>query len=574
MGVDGIRVAGYRSLGREPEELSDLGKVNVIIGKNNSGKSNIISFLYRLPRLLATPVHHDLPATNDQSKKEFDALYDLNRTDNVQQIKFQIQAKPDSSYSGNLYQALSNILPDIPQKFPQWNGTFWLPYVVTKLERGVAEIDKELLKRTLRAAYSDPETDVITARHCNYRGGAPEKRIEDIAGKLDLRGHFSLKVQVIPAYRKVTADETSWELSGAGLVRKLNQLEHPKIGYEQDRERFELINTFVRDILGERSARLEIPYTLDQIYVEMDGKRLPLDNLGTGVHQVIILAAAVTLFEKTLVCIEEPEIYLHPDLQKKFMNYIAQKTDNQYLVTTHSNAVFDCGDLNIYHCRMEQEKSRFTLVSSTLDKWTILDELGCRASDIIQTNCIVWVEGPSDRIYINKWIREVAPELREGLNYSIMFYGGRLLSHLTADEQEVSEFIKLGRLNRNTAIVMDSDKLARQTSLNATKKRVREEIQKNRGFCWVTAGREIENYVHKEVMHKVIRQCYPKCLPASWGQYEKVTTYQLDGEEKDIDKVRVAKTVDALPTDLSVLDLSKQVQSLVSFIKRSNQVPT
>ncbi|ROT43839.1 hypothetical protein CHR62_15615 [Pusillimonas sp. NJUB218] len=33
---------------------------------------------------------------------------------------------------------------------------------------------------------------------------------------------------------------------------------------------------------------------------------------------------------------------------------------------------------------------------------------------------------------LKHWIAAVAPELVEGLHYSIMFYGGRLLSHLSA----------------------------------------------------------------------------------------------------------------------------------------------
>ena len=33
----------------------------------------------------------------------------------------------------------------------------------------------------------------------------------------------------------------------------------------------------------------------------------------------------------------------------------------------------------------------------------LVDDLGIKASDILQSNGIIWVEGPSDRIYINKF---------------------------------------------------------------------------------------------------------------------------------------------------------------------------
>ncbi|MEZ4770015.1 MAG: hypothetical protein R2844_16480, partial [Caldilineales bacterium] len=74
-----------------------------------------------------------------------------------------------------------------------------------------------------------------------------------------------------------------------------------------------------------------------------------------------------------------------------------------------------------------------------------------RASDILQANCIIWVEGPSDRIYLKHWLRTIAPELDEGIQFSIMFYGGRLLSHLSADDAEIDEFISLRKINQNLA---------------------------------------------------------------------------------------------------------------------------
>lgn len=102
--------------------------------------------------------------------------------------------------------------------------------------------------------------------------------------------------------------------------------------------------------------------------------------------------------------------------------------------------------------------------------------LGYRASDLLQCNAVIWVEGPSDRIYLNHWIRAVAPELVEGVDYSIMFYGGRLLSHLSADDSEVSDFISLRKLNRNVAVVIDSDRCSSRASINTTKQRVSAEL--------------------------------------------------------------------------------------------------
>ena len=44
--IDGIGLAGYRSFG-DIQRIGPFGKVNLFVGANNSGKSNILRFLYK-----------------------------------------------------------------------------------------------------------------------------------------------------------------------------------------------------------------------------------------------------------------------------------------------------------------------------------------------------------------------------------------------------------------------------------------------------------------------------------------------------------------------------------------------
>ncbi|BCH07707.1 hypothetical protein MesoLj131c_19650 [Mesorhizobium sp. 131-3-5] len=160
-----------------------------------------------------------------------------------------------------------------------------------------------------------------------------------------------------------------------------------------------------------------------------------------------------------------------------------------------------------------------------LPKWAIgyngsrdiLDDLDIRASDILQANGVIWVEGPSDRIYLNKWIELLSDdELKEGVHYSIMFYGGKLLSHLHAmAPEDANKLISLLALNRNAAILMDSDrhfgkpadgkKPARKPrmKLNDTKTRLKDELSAMGGYVWITEGREVENYLSQPLLRRV-----------------------------------------------------------------------
>ena len=116
----------------------------------------------------------------------------------------------------------------------------------------------------------------------------------------------------------------------------------------------------------------------------------------------IIIAIAVLAKEDSLIGVEEPEIHLHSLLQKALLRFLIEKTSNKYVITTHSNAFLSRPkESRITHLWPDKGETRNRLVETPAHVLQVLNDLGIRAADILQANFVLWVEGPSDRIYLN-----------------------------------------------------------------------------------------------------------------------------------------------------------------------------
>lgn len=549
---DAIKFSGYKSFPSDNmNTISRIAHVNLFIGKNNCGKSSILDIIgsvcqpayYRSLSVKPTEM-----ITGHRIKREL------------------IEEVEEHSYlQWSTKQAMLKHLDE----------TIWTNLIVHNGYSAEAIRYEQQYSRNINTGLQEKSTEwrlyadkIHKADYCFVKIAAernivPERAIDSIRMLADGQGATNVIRNVINN-RKY--DETWVEID---LLDALNRI------MEQDAQ-FESIR--VQEVKTGKDAN----ETLWEVYLQENGStRFPLSQSGSGLKTIILVLLNLIVIPKIepqnqyVFAFEELENNLHPALQRRLYEYIydyAIKNNTYIFLTTHShvaiNMFFGKEEAALYHVVKKEKVSTVKQIENYLDKADILDDLDVKASDLLQANGVVWVEGPSDRVYIKQWLKVFGGEdVQEGRDFQFAYYGGRLLSHYTVEE-DAKELINILLINRNSAIIIDSDKRTRATPINDTKKRIVREFEEKKLFSWVTKGKEIENYVSFTAINSALMQN----LQQQCGKYELFPDYiKSIYPNFTSKKVEFAIKVKDFIDDIAVLDLETQIKSLYRIIKSWNK---
>lgn len=555
MGLNFIDITAKRYKLFDEVSIFGLSRVNVIIGKNNSGKSSLLDII--------------------------GAAYDIN---NYAKLKSEIE---DIFVSVSITETMVRDLFRGYISIGRWNpNNFYKEYGDKTIEGKVSAqrslINSDKWKSQIEIVSSDVGIQELKP---HWRNGVESIQtfIDDnifrrIAAERNIVPESESNMGVSPSgegatnmIRKIINDSAFEESLIEGmLLDALNEIMFPEAEYESIR---------IQQVRKNEE-------TLWEVFLQEKGSsRIPLSKTGSGIKTIILMLLNLIVIPKLaknsskryVYGFEELENNLHPAMQRKVFEYLydfAVKNDVTIFLTTHSHVAINCfydkQDASMFHIIKNQGKAEVKRIESYLDKAEILADLDVKASDILQANGIIWVEGPSDRVYIKKWLEVFTDnQFKEGQHYQFLYYGGRLLSQYALQEQ--TELISILTTNRNAAIIIDSDKRNQQASINSTKKRIVEEFEALHMFSWVTKGKEIENYITAatlaEKFGKNIKQCGKYAL---FPEYIKRYYNGFIGK-----KVQFASEVIPFITVENTrghLDLEEKIKKLYSQIVRWNGV--
>ena len=564
----GISIAGFRNFSNEPQWIQPLSRINIFIGTNNSGKSNILRYIQKVISPAILPGRNariqlsgvDRPR-NGQMSDEFHWKFKFNPSDIVQ------------------------------------TGTTWHPNWTAALEAGGAlnsgflNVPMTLGDANQGRYYSGPiPTLTTTEQHeiqrawanvASMSGGSFNSWWPDLINRFIQNSLFDLKPHFVPAFRQIPTkleefhSEFSKQSGDRHLVDELSELAHPSYDQQEKKLQFEKLRRFIGDIIDDPSVEIEIPNDRSTINVKSGGNFLPIEALGSGIHEVFMLASELIIRESSTILLEEPEVHLHPHLQRRLMKFISEETKSQYFITTHSASIIDTPGAAVFGVRSEDGTGNVRALLTSHEKFEACKELGFRASDLLQSNCVIWVEGPSDRIYLKNWLDANDKKMIEGIDYSIMFYGGKLLSRLTIEDESFDDYIGLLPINRHPAILIDSDKSSGNSLLRETKLRVISEMGNIGGFTWVTSGREIENYYSFDDRQSAIVSVHPQAGSRIGGRgpYDKPISFMSGSpsKERTADKIGVANYLTKhCQVDSRRIDFPTKIAELADYIRAAN----
>ncbi|MCD4783445.1 MAG: AAA family ATPase [Candidatus Eremiobacteraeota bacterium] len=242
-------------------------------------------------------------------------------------------------------------------------------------------------------------------------------------------------------------------------------------------------------------------------------------DLGDGMQSIIILTFPM-FKHRDKSCwffIEEPEMYIHPGYQRKLIDImLSEGFNHQFFITTHSNhfldLTFDYDNISIYSMspvdsnKVENRSvENFAIeVVSTGDD-VVLRQLGVRSSSVFLSNCTIWVEGITDRLYIRKYFEEYQKQkekkkektYKEDTHFSFIEYAGSNITHWSFLNKEENP-ISYDRISRDILLITDED--------GNSKLERKEELKKNLNdnyYCLKV--REIENLLSSQVIIKALK---------------------------------------------------------------------
>lgn len=553
MYISNIKITNFRSFKLQTVVFND--GINVIIGHNNAGKTNLIK---ALSLVLDYKGNKRLDVDDFNKRIKLEELKDASP-----KITISLTISKGKESSEDDLATISTWLTKLEGEYEaKLTYEFFLPEKQEKAyQAAVAEVeDREQVWSVLRSDFIRMYSYKIWGGDIDNRSQADGESLKKIdfqflnairdverdmltGRNVMLRDvlHFFLDYEIKNSKKNKEDRESQLKIKSSEFIEEAGKIIE-KLRGRIDKGKDEILSyaketgasfqNAIPDFDGEASD-WEMLYFL-KLLIKQSGIKIPASHNGLGYNNLIFISLLLAKMQAntdgnylggnakvfSVLAIEEPEAHLHPSMQHKFLKFLKENKEKrkvrQIFITSHSTHITSAVELDEIICLYQaDEQDSNNKYSSTAvgypgkvfsdteegkkSKKYVQRFLDATKSDMLFAQRILLVEGIAEQLLFPVFARCIGKSL-ENQHVTIINVGGRYFDHfLKLFDSKASKF----SINKKIACVTDRDpKRKRKESKEKSKKCYPFEIIESAEYEYASHS---EKFVEKYKDHKNIR---------------------------------------------------------------------
>lgn len=383
MKIDSLYIENFKSI--ESAQIKEIDNAFILVGKNNTGKSSVIDAVRAV--LGEYTIRRDNFRDNTRDVViRMTLSEELDASDHVLIRQVTYVVTPDGRY---YYEDEDGMSEKMPEYLPR------LYYIDHR--RNLREFQSALLD-----LQGDASITMLKEKKCPYQND----RICDEC------------FQCIPEIEKKTGAELT-------IFETAKLMEYRM--YKMNLDKFsDSVNKYLKkngmvgyQIRYEVDLDIDSMLNFDTVVYQRDREvKGTLSMMGAGSKSIYLLSLLEAYVEENsqdggIIMIEDPEIFLHPQLQKTASEILYRLSKkNQIIFSTYSpNMIFNFSSKQIKQVVLDENCSTF--IQENIDIDIILDDLGYSANDLMNVSFVFIVEGKQDRNRLPLLLEKYYSEIRD-----------------------------------------------------------------------------------------------------------------------------------------------------------------
>lgn len=591
MYISKLIVKNYKSI-KDETFIFNKG-INVLVGKNNAGKSNIVSALNEIlgDKYNTTSYEDKIFYSNgkDKIEKNFKIIAEIDEINNLdysllENIKKSTGLIDISNYFKEDEKDFDNewLLKDdneLKEKYPELFNYKSTNLFVWKKKEELKDIFDKTKKIWIYKYYNKDEDinlyNIIIKEEIFMSPLFSKEKVEKYYRMLYINPNVKSTLMtslLIPAFRSTesTLKITKWTWYGKLLQKKWEDscnIEHQEAIQQASDNLKETIGKVYGDLKQDINVQLKKTLTLMNVKIDInmlesksedyyknirlsvdDGIETPLENKGSGLQSLIMIELfkfyCKIFNQSSLLILEEPELFLHPHAKRMLsdiLNDFIADNRNQIIITTHSEEFIhniDIENINVIRKTNEgTKKSRICKENygdgKELQKLKI--ELQHKNAEMFFAEKVILVEG-EEQILIPEIVKSIyGKNILNNNDISIIKVGGKTYFDIyrkVLNELSIKNYIiaDYDIINRGLDNLLEDDE---KQKLSDIRGKIKEKMKNSRKIKKEMESRDWESLV--KILDKMsINQQYDTDLKEIWNTF-KSRMYTKD-KLQDLDK--------------------------------------